>query len=69
MPFAKMPKTNRRTDILPNMVAVFRIICIIKVLQNIGVPATRLQSQTVCTPCLNLMIADISNLSKGVKTQ
>lgn len=30
-------------------------------LQNIGVPATRLQSQTVCTPCLNLMIADISN--------
>lgn len=26
MPFAKMPKTNRRTDILPNMVAVFRII-------------------------------------------
>ena len=40
-----------------------------KVLQNIGIPATRLQSQTVCTPCLNLMIADISNLSKGVKTQ
>lgn len=26
MPFAKMPKTNRRTDILPNLVAVFRII-------------------------------------------
>ena len=26
MPFAKMSKTNRRTDILPNLVAVFRII-------------------------------------------
>lgn len=41
----------------------------LEVLQNIGVPATRLQNQTVCTPCLNLMITDISNLSKGVKTQ
>lgn len=35
-----------------------------EVLQNIGIPATRLQSQTVCTPCLNLMIADVSNMSK-----
>ena len=50
-------------------ISSFIEFCIIKVLQNIGVPATRLQSQTVCTPCLNLMIADISNLSKGVKTQ
>ena len=37
-------------------------------LQNIGIPATRLQSQTVCTPCLNLMIADVSNMSRGEKT-
>lgn len=36
-------------------------------LQNIGIPATRLQSQTVCTPCLNLMIADVSNMSRGGK--
>lgn len=26
MPFAKLPKTNRRTDILPNSVAVFIMI-------------------------------------------
>ena len=38
-----------------------------EVLQNIGIPATRLQSQTVCTPCLNLMIADVSNMSRGGK--
>ena len=29
MPFAKMSKTNRRTDILPNLVAVFRIIFVL----------------------------------------
>lgn len=35
MPFAKMPKTNRRTDILPNLVAVFRMILHYKFLYHI----------------------------------
>ena len=67
MPFAKLPKTNLRTDILPNSVAVFIMILHYKSVTNIGIPATRLQSQTVCTPCLNLMIVDVSNMSGGGK--
>lgn len=69
MPFTKLPKTNRRTDILPNLVAVFIMILHYKSVTKYRVPATRLQSQMVCTPCLNLMIADVSDMSKGVKTQ
>ena len=50
MPFAKPPKTNMRTDILPNPAAVFIMLLPYQSVIIYRRIRPRLQSQTVCTP-------------------